>query len=101
MHSPKTDAVKVDAAAPTRALLDSAVRRDVSKKIFEAPVRKLIKGWGKHTKPDLHKIVDNPKTQPGLVQWHQNWEQALRASTNSGKPVLLFQLLGNLDQRFL
>lgn len=40
----------------------------------------------------------NPKCQPGLVKWHSNFESALRASATSGKPVLLFQLLGKLDQ---
>lgn len=40
----------------------------------------------------------NPKCQPGLVKWHSNFESALTASATSGKPVLLFQLLGKLDQ---
>ena len=41
----------------------------------------------------------NPQCQPGLVTWHNNFEAACKASQISQKPVLLFQLLGNLDQR--
>lgn len=42
----------------------------------------------------------NPQVEPGLVQWHDDFESACRASKQSGKPVLLFHLLGRLDQRF-
>ena len=42
----------------------------------------------------------NPACQPGLVQWHETFGQACAASRQSGKPVMLFQLLGRLDQRF-
>ena len=37
---------------------------------------------------------------PGKVSWHADYDAALAASKKSGKPVLLFQLLGDLDQRF-
>lgn len=40
------------------------------------------------------------KVQPGLVKWHGNLNDALAASKVSGKPVLLFQLLGNLDDAY-
>lgn len=43
---------------------------------------------------------DNPTCSPGLVNWHSNWDAARKASEQSGKPVLLFQLLGQLDQTF-
>ncbi len=43
---------------------------------------------------------DNPAVQPGLVNWHPDFETACSASKKSGKPVLLFHLLGKLDQRF-
>lgn len=36
----------------------------------------------------------------GLVRWHSDHAAALAAAANSGKPVLLFQLLGRLDQEF-
>jgi hypothetical protein len=31
------------------------------------------------------------------VNWHASYDQALAAAKQSGKPVLLFQLLGDLD----
>ena len=42
----------------------------------------------------------NPKVKPGEVAWHSNFSAACDASKQSGKPVLLFQLLGKLDDQF-
>jgi hypothetical protein len=42
----------------------------------------------------------NPKVTPGLVHWTGDFEDACRAAQRSGKPVLLFQVLGRLDERF-
>ena len=42
----------------------------------------------------------NPKVAPGKVLWHPDFASACAASRKSGKPVLHFQLLGNLDDRF-
>jgi hypothetical protein len=36
----------------------------------------------------------------GLVRWHATFRAACEAAGHSGKPVLLFQLLGRLDQEF-
>lgn len=44
--------------------------------------------------------VENPRVEPGKVSWHADFEAARRASGESGKPVMLFQLMGRLDQRF-
>jgi hypothetical protein len=38
--------------------------------------------------------------QPGLVQWHADRESALAAAKESGRPVLIFQMLGRLDELF-
>jgi hypothetical protein len=43
---------------------------------------------------------DNPKVQPGLVSWHPTIAEACAAAKRTGKPVLLFQLMGKLDERF-
>ena len=43
---------------------------------------------------------ENPKVQPGKVSWHADFAVACKTSRQSGKPVLLFQLLGQLDQRY-
>jgi len=42
----------------------------------------------------------NPKVSAGKVKWHNDFSSALAASKTSGKPVLLFQMMGRLDDRF-
>lgn len=42
----------------------------------------------------------NPKVEPGKVQWQASFAAAGEAARKSGKPVLLFQLLGKLDEQF-
>jgi hypothetical protein len=37
---------------------------------------------------------------PGLVPWHASFDEACAVARRSGKPVLLFQLLGRLDEEF-
>jgi len=37
---------------------------------------------------------------PGLVHWHADRAAALAAAKESGRPVLIFQMLGRLDERF-
>ena len=42
----------------------------------------------------------NPRVDPGRVRWHANFAAACEASRVSGKPVLLFHMMGRLDERF-
>lgn len=42
----------------------------------------------------------NQKVEPGKVRWHRAIQTAMEASSQSGKPVLLFQMMGRLDDRF-
>jgi hypothetical protein len=42
----------------------------------------------------------NPKVQPGGVHWHPTLTAAGEAARKSKKPVLLFQMMGKLDDRF-
>ena len=42
----------------------------------------------------------NKHVVPGAVQWKAQMDEACAASAKSGKPVLLFVMLGNLDQEF-
>ena len=44
--------------------------------------------------------ADNPHVEPGKVQWHKTLADACAASAKSKKPVLLFQMLGKLDDQF-
>ena len=83
------------------------VRRDLTKVLrIEAPVERLIAAGTARTvsaatrsKPAPVKF-QNPKVEPGTVRWHNDFEAACAASRKSGKPVLLFQLMGRLDDRF-
>jgi hypothetical protein len=43
---------------------------------------------------------NNPKVAPGKVRWHADQDTAVKAAARSGKPVLLFLMMGRLDQRF-
>ena len=42
----------------------------------------------------------NPKVEPGKVHWHANFAAACAAAQKSGKPVLLFHMMGKLDDQF-
>ncbi len=75
-------------SVPDTALAES----DLPKLAIEAPVEQILSS-GPHR-------PDNPHVLPGLVNWHADFESACRASEHSGKPVLLFHLLGQLDQEF-
>jgi hypothetical protein len=43
---------------------------------------------------------DNPKVEPGKVKWHANLANACKASAASGKPVMIFYMMGKLDDKF-
>jgi hypothetical protein len=45
-------------------------------------------------------VQSNPAVRPGRVRWHQDFAAACAAGRNSGKPVLLFHMMGRLDQKF-
>jgi len=73
---------------------DSNALRDRTKvDVIELPTKRLVQSGDALD-------VNNPKVEPGLVVWHPNFETACAAAKNSGKPVLLFQMMGNLDDRF-
>jgi hypothetical protein len=42
----------------------------------------------------------NPKVEPGKVNWHGDFDTACKAAAKTGKPVLLFQMMGKLDDQF-
>jgi len=72
-------------------------RMDMTKSVIEAPTKRLLSvpsplAIGKQQ-------VDRP-VQPGLVRWHADFASACLASKSSGKPVLLFQMMGKLDREY-
>lgn len=54
--------------------------------------------------PAIHKLslpaADNPAVPAGKVRWHASFEDACTAAKKSGKPVLLFHMMGQLDRQF-
>lgn len=79
-----------DAAQPRRF--------DMSKTTIEGPSKVLLQESAPaEGKPS---VSVNPKVMPGLVNWHSNYAAAVVASRQSKKPVLLFQMMGRLDEKF-
>ncbi len=76
------------------------------KRKIEQPTEKLVAGTSLHSTnsdqatSDTDRGFDNPEVEPGNVRWHADFAAACEASRKSGKPVLLFQMMGNLDDRF-
>jgi hypothetical protein len=45
-------------------------------------------------------VEENPTVRPGLVKWHPSVADARAAALKSGKPVLVFHMMGQLDKQF-
>lgn len=74
---------------------------NVSKGMVETPLERMIQ----RSTPADHPVsgptgaAPTPaKVAPGLVHWHATLEDAKARARLTGKPVLLFLLLGNLDE---
>jgi hypothetical protein len=82
--------------------------RDLDKNRIERPVENLVRGPKTAIEPANHQTATkaaagdfvNPKVEPGKVKWHAGFEAACAAAAKSGKPVLLFQMMGKLDDQF-
>src|SRR5262245_10492547 len=42
----------------------------------------------------------NPTVEPGKVKWHKSLADAEAAAEKSGRPVLVFHMMGQLDKQF-
>jgi hypothetical protein len=76
---------------------------DMRKNIIEGPVKRLLKTTvndSVNAEPSAQLPVSNRKVAPGLVKWHPDFATACSQSKLSGKPVLLFQMMGQLDDEF-
>jgi len=69
-------------------------KRDVIEPAAVAAIKKAL------SQPAAPTGFVNPKVQPGKVRWHTSFADARTASAKSRKPVLLFQLMGKLDDQF-
>ena len=83
------------AGAASAAVKPSSVPLYVTKGSIELPLEEVVS----RTMPSGTAFV-NPKVEPGKVHWHADLEAACRAAKGSGKPVLYFQMMGKLDQKF-
>lgn len=74
---------------------------DVRKAVIELPTERMLRArTAPSPVPPPAVAAVNPKVEPGKVRWHTSFAAACEASEKSGKPVLLFQLMGKLDEQF-
>jgi hypothetical protein len=86
-------------AQPRPAKAGAKPRLDIGKTIVERPTEQLLASATTAANEAAPAFV-NPKVEPGKVNWHADFATARAASAKSGKPVLLFQMLGRLDEQF-
>jgi hypothetical protein len=75
-------------------------RLDRGKNDIETPAKRLIANRTVPAPAAAGAAFVNPNVEPGKVRWHADFDAACRAAARSGKPVLLFQMMGRLDQKF-
>jgi len=88
------------AQTPGKNVLDILNVRDFGKSVIEVPTKKLLAAQTAGAAMPPRDAFVNPKVQPGKVRWHRDFAAACRAAQKSGKPVLLFQMMGKLDDQF-
>lgn len=88
---PAQDQGKFAVEAPIKAGLAKDFQIDLAKRLVERPLKNRL--------DDGSEFVDR-KVSAGLVRWHPTYEAAKKRAKISGNPVLLFQLLGKLDDAF-
>ena len=102
---PQVDRGKAVIEAPAKRILVQAKpvppdHADISKYDIELPPSQiLVEASDKRVKENA---TDRSfkKVAPGKVQWYKDFAAAVEMSKVSNKPVLLFQLLGQLDEEF-
>ena len=61
-----------------------------TKRLVELPTKNLV----------ANAAPTNPTVEPGKVKWHPSLVDACAAAKKSGKPVLVFHMMGQLDKQF-
>jgi len=84
-------------AAGTLIAADTPV--PVGKRVIEAPPKAVVAATAAVPVPPAA-AFDNPTVEAGKVKWHATLADAQAAAKKSGKPVLLFQMMGYLDKKF-
>lgn len=85
-------------AAENGALMKALEKTITPKRKVETPVKDVVAKAAPAPAPAA--TPDNPTVEPGKVKWHATLEDAQAAAKKSGKPVLLFQMMGYLDKKF-
>jgi hypothetical protein len=79
--------------------LRPAIAGDAGKMVVELPTKRLIASAA--VKPvSKNSVFVNPNVPAGKVHWHPSFDAARKAAEKSRKPVLLFQMMGKLDDQF-
>jgi hypothetical protein len=96
-------AVAALAAGPAFAE-EPARKLDLRKSDIESPLKQTLADLAaaERLREATARLAEapNPKVPPGAVKWHPDLAAACEAARKSGKPVLLFQMLGKLDDQF-
>jgi hypothetical protein len=97
------------------AFAQSSRMPDLRKAIIEVPLKRTINPTFDHPTAQKLAPVEAPlieervisvtdkgvaKVKPGAVTWHKNFDDARTAAASSGKPVLMFAMMGSLDDKF-
>jgi hypothetical protein len=88
-------AAKVVADAST---VSKPAMPDGGKRVIEMPVKKAMASLAPGSAPLKSEV--NPTVKPGEIRWHPSFAAAREAAKKSGKPVLLFHMMGQLDKQF-
>jgi hypothetical protein len=75
-------------------------RADRTKAEIEVGIKTVIAPANEAGMAPAAQDAANPRVQPGKVNWHKDFATARAAAARSGKPVLLFQMMGKLDEQF-
>lgn len=86
-------------AVPDRGERIAKMRADLSKLSIERPLKRVITEAAPVT-PLKEERISKGRVKPGNVHWHDSMKSACAAASHSGKPVLVFQMMGKLDQEF-
>lgn len=99
-NAPREPLPKEKVNAAPQVPPDAANYADLSKLVLESPTKNLLAGRTVPSPAAPGSAFVNPKVEPGKVHWHKTFADACRGAQQSRKPVLLFQMMGNLDERF-
>jgi hypothetical protein len=86
--------------APNPASPETVMKADRPKAMIEMPAKRILARQTDPTTVTSTSDFVNPKVEPGKVRWRKDFAAACRAAKKSCKPVLLFQMMGKLDDQF-